>query len=181
METKDNIMDAVVTKSESLADKMNSLTAKFDLAEELLVDSEDLVEVIEEKTQDVKLLELAPTDIINLEVMTEDFKYVRETLKETTDNGRKVLKVVTLDLLDSDDDKRASLIMSFAELNKSVGDNMKLLIQSYKDLSSVLLNIDKIQKAMEHSGATVNNTINQTNYTEAVNVTELIAKMRSEE
>lgn len=140
-------------KSESLADKMNKITEKFseslETADEMILTGEDILDYVEEKTQNVDLYkeEKTPTEIINLDNMVSDFKYVRETLRENTDNGRRVLNAVTLDLLNSDDEKRASLIMSFAELNKAVADNMKLYIIAYKEISNTLLNIDKINAA----------------------------------
>lgn len=170
-------------KADSLASKMNKLTASLDLSEELIIEGEDIVEYVQEKTQDVQLYEeagLPASQIINLQNMVEDFKYVRETLKENTDNGRRVLNSVTLDLLDSEDDKRASLIMSFAELNKAIADNMKLYVQGYKEISNVLLNIDKIKKNEKaDTPTTVNNTLN-INSTEAINTVDLIKKLRGE-
>jgi hypothetical protein len=173
-------------KSESLAEKMNRLTAKFaeniDTAEEMVLTGTDIVDYVEEKTQDIKLYQdsgIPATDIINLVQMIDDFKYVRETLKENTDNGRRVLNSVTLDLLDGDDDKRASLIMSFAELNRAVADNIKLYIQSYKDISAVLLNLDKIKKAEKaDSPQTINNTLNIST-TETISTVDLIKKLTS--
>jgi hypothetical protein len=167
-------------KAESLAEKMNRLSEKFDLAEEMTITGDDIVDFVEEKTQDVDLYkeELTPTEIVNLVTMVDDFKFVRETLKETTENGRRVLNSVTLELLDSDDDKRASLILSFAELNKAVGDNMKLYMQSYKDISSVLLNIDKIKKSENENPKTINNTLNVTT-SEPISTLDLIKKLKS--
>jgi hypothetical protein len=173
-------------KSESLAEKMNRLTAKFaeniDTAEEMVLTGTDIVDYVEEKTQDIKLYQdsgIPATDIINLVQMIDDFKYVRETLKENTDNGRRVLNSVTLDLLDGDDDKRASLIMSFAELNRAVADNIKLYIQSYKDISAVLLNLDKIKKAEKaDTPQTINNTLNIST-TETISTVDLIKKLTS--
>jgi hypothetical protein len=162
---------------------MNRLTEKFtenlDVADEMVVTGDDIVEFIDEKTQDVELYsESVPAaEVINLENMVEDFKYVRETLKENTDNGRRVLNSVTYDLLDSDDEKRASLIMSFAELNKAIADNMKLYINGYKEISNVLLNIDKIKKAQTESGPnTVNNNLHL-HGTEAISTVDLIKKL----
>lgn len=173
-------------KSESLAQKMNRLTAKFaeniDTAEEMVLTGDDVYEMVEAKTQDIKLYEesgLLSAEIINLQNMVDDFKYVRETLKENTDNGRRVLNAVTLDLLDSDDDKRASLILSFAELNKAIADNMKLYIQGYKEISNVLLNLDKIKKAEKaESPQTINNTMN-INTTETISTVELIKQLQN--
>jgi hypothetical protein len=166
-------------KAESLADKMNKLSEKFNIAEEMVVTGDDVVDYVKEKTDHITLYseDLMPNEIVNLENMVHDFKYIRETLKETTENGRRVLSSVTLDLLDSDDDKRAALIMSFAELNKAVGDNMKLYMQSYKDISSTLLNLDKIKN---NNQAEVKNVTNNLNITEAVNTSDLIKQLRGE-
>ena len=170
-------------KSQSLAEKMNRLTAKFadniDTAEEMVLTGDDIVEFVEEKTQSVQLYsdQIPATEIINLNNMVEDFKYVRETLKENTDNGRRVLNSITLDLLDSDDEKRASLIMSFAELNTAIANNMKLYMLAYKEISNVLLNLDKIKKSEEPQGPqTINNTLN-INATETISTVDLIKRL----
>ena len=167
-------------KAESLAEKMNKLSEKFELADEMTLTGSDIIEFVEEKTESIELFsdDISPTEIINLQNMVDDFKYVRDTLKETNDNLRRVLNSVTLDLLDSEDDKRATLILSFAELNKAVGDNMKLYMQSYKDISTVLLNIDKIKKSVEKdSPKTINNTVN-VNTIEPISTVDLIKKLR---
>lgn len=169
-------------KSESLADKMNRLTEKLvdniDLANDMVLTGDDIESYVEEKTESINLYSSddITADVISLNNMVEDFKYVRETLKENTDNARRVLNSVTFDLLDSDDDKRASLIMSFAELNKAVADNMKLYVNSYKEISNVLLNLDKIKKSQsKENPSTVNNTLNIN--TEAVSTVDLIKKL----
>ena len=140
-------------KSEKLADRMNAITEKFseniDTVDEMIITGDDILDFVEEKTQDVDLYtstEISTTEIINLTNLISDFKYVRETLKENTDNGRRVLTCVTDDLLDEDPENRAELIISFSELNKAIAENMKLYVLSYKEISGVLLNIDKIQK-----------------------------------
>ena len=172
-------------KANSLANRMNQLTESFDLAEEMVVEGDDIIEFVEEKTKDISLYEDAeinPLEVVCIETMVSDFKYIRETLKETTDNGRRVLNAVTLDLLSEDEettgDKRSALITSFAELNRSVGDNMKLYMQSYKDISTVILNIDKVQKTKTPS--TVNNNLTIHN-TEPLNTVDLISRLRGEE
>lgn len=159
----------IETKAQSLADKMNSLTEKFDLSDEMVVTGEELEGYIQEKTKGISIYESNDSiqkidkpdsnilEYINLELMVQDFKYIRETLKETTDNGRRVLQSLTLDLLEEDEESKANLVVSFASLNKAVGDNMKLYIQSYKDISSVLMNLDKIQANERKTGPVTNN------------------------
>ena len=153
----------VKDKAESLADKMNKITAKFgdtlDNAESLEMTGDDVFEIINEKTECAKLSEEEEDngcgttqirelpEVINLDNLIRDFKYVRETLKENTDNGRKILNAVTLGILTADEDAQASLIVSFAELNKALAANAKLYINSYKEISSVIINLSKVQTA----------------------------------
>jgi hypothetical protein len=173
-------------KSNSLADKMNKITEKFsenlDTALELEVTGDDIIDYIEEKTQKIELYndsDIPTTEIINLTNLVEDFKFVRETLRENTENGRRVMNSVTLDLMDSDlkPEKRAELITSFADLNKSIADNMKLYVQSYKEISNVLINIGKIKTAEIPEGPrTVNNNLT-INSPEIVSTVDLIKKL----
>lgn len=181
-------------KANSLAKKMNELTEKFNLSKEMVLEGEDIIEDVKKKTDIIDLktstiktdLTIEPEfnsslvlELVNLQAMVEDFQYIRETLKETTDNGRRVLEKVTIDLLDSEDEQRASLIMSFAELNSAVGKNMSLYMDSYKQISNVLVNLDKIIKNVsKNSPSVVNNTQVNISSTEPINTAELLNKMR---
>ncbi len=188
-------------KANSLAKKMNELTQKFDLSHEMVISGDDIIEDVKKKTDMIDLSSGKPKiisaidveveqefntslvlELVDLQAMVDDFQYIRETLKETTDNGRSVLNKVTIDLLDSDEDGRASLILSFAELNAAVGKNMQLYMESYKNISVVLGNVDKIIKntnVRTPSGASVvNNTQVNITSTEAVSTADLLNKMR---
>lgn len=186
-------------KANALANKMNELTSKFNLSEEMVLAGDDIIEDVKKKTDIIDLSSKKPSlknvveaeiepefnttlvlELINLQAMTEDFQYIRETLKETTDNGRRVLEKVTIDLLDSDEEQRASLIMSFAELNAAVGKNMSLYMDSYKQISNVLVNLDKIIKNVNSKpvASVVNNTQVNINSTEQISTAELLNKMR---
>lgn len=182
-------------KANSLAKKMNELTEKFSLSQEMVLSGDDIIEDVKKKTDiiDLKTSEVIQTELeqefnstlvlelVNLKAMVEDFEYIRETLKETTDNGRRVLNKVTIDLLDSEDDQRASLILSFAELNSAVGKNMSLYMDSYKQISNVLVNLDKIIKntnSKSPASSVVNNTQVNITSTESVSTAELLNRMR---
>lgn len=178
-------MTYIKAKSETLADKMNALNEKFNLSEEMTIVGEEVEDFVQDKIQNIDLYESAGigTDlIVNLESMVQDFKYVRDTLKETTDNGRKVLQYISNDLLNEDDEDgdRASLVESFAALNKAVGDNMKLYMQSYKDISSVLINIEKLREAALKQKPEKNIT-GDTFEGEAVSTADLLKQMEEEE
>lgn len=183
-------------KANSLANKMNQLTERFNLSDEMVLSGDDIIEDVKKKTSVIDLnsnqLSLIDTtieqefnsslvlELVNLQAMVEDFQYIRETLKETTDNGRRVLNKVTLDLLDTEEDGRAELITSFAELNSAVGKNMSLYMDSYKQISNVLVNLDKIIKntSKQTVGSVVNNTQVNITSTESISTADLLNKMR---
>ena len=186
-------------KANALANKLNKLTEKFNLSNEMVLSGDDIIEDVKKKTDLIELNSGVPKlnetidveieqefntslvlELVNLKAMVEDFEYIRETLKETTDNGRRVLNKVTIDLLDSDEDQRASLILSFAELNSAVGKNMSLYMDSYKQISNVLVNLDKIIKNVNKTKPAniVNNTQVNISSTEQISTAELLNKMR---
>lgn len=185
-------------KANSLANKLNELTAKFNLSEEMVISGEDIIEDVKKKTDIIDLssgkakvvdADIEPEfnsaivlELVNLQAMVEDFQYIRETLKETTDNGRRVLNKVTIDLLDTEEDQRAALITSFAELNSAVGKNMSLYMDSYKQISNVLVNLDKIIKntnSRTPTNSVVNNTQVNITSTEQISTADLLNKLRT--
>jgi hypothetical protein len=168
-------------KAESLAQKMNSITQKLDLTEELLLEGDDIIEYVQEKTKNIQTVtESDPKykDIMNLEIMTDDFKYIRETLKEVSDNARRVQSSITIDLLSEDSGSdRPSLITAFSELSKAITDAQKLYIQSYREMSTTLLNLDKMKKddpEREVKGITIEAEKS------VISTTDLLKKLREE-
>jgi len=170
-------------KADSLAERMNKITEKFkeniESAEELDVTGNDIIEFVEEKTKEIQLYseDVSPIDVLNLSSMVQDFKYVRETLHENTENGRRVLNSVALSLLDEDDEKKASLILSFAELNKAMADNMKLYILSYREISNIIANIDKVRRAALPSNSPQSITNNLTINSEPVSTIDILKEL----
>jgi hypothetical protein len=166
--------------AESLASKMNKLSETLDLSEDLLVSGDDIVDYVEDTTKKIDLSkEVNYADIMNLEIMTEDFRFVRSTLKEVTENARRVQNAVTVDLLSDDDvDSRASLIISFAELSKAITDAQKLYVLSYKEMSTTLLNLDKIKQNDESSGSGSSVTNNNLHIYDPVTTADLIKKLK---
>jgi len=135
----------VKEKTGLLSDRMNmladKLTQNLDLADELTSEGDGIVKMAE--INDL-VSTLDSSQIINLKNMVHDFQYIRATLKENADNGRRVLNAITLELLEDDGKTNGNLVTSFAELNRAVADNMKLYITAYKDISNTLLNINKL-------------------------------------
>lgn len=171
-------------KAESLAEKMNKLTAKFNLAEELIVEGDDIIDFVEEKTHKSELLssnidlsvsDLSAANLVNLQLMLENFTYIRDTLKENTENGRRALNLITLELLE-ESDKRAENVLMFTQLNTAICENMKLYIASYKEISATLINLDKVKKSEKPDKVTVTNNLNVIN-NETISTADLIKKL----
>ena len=141
-------MSEIKTKSEKLAEKFNLITSKISEsignADALMVDANDICDevsqVIEEIPQNYTD-ELDVSEIINLQNLLEDFKYVRQTLKENTELGKKMLKAMGTEL---ECEPNPKMLESYALLQGTLTDNLKLFLQSYKDISNVMMNISKI-------------------------------------
>jgi hypothetical protein len=158
---------------------MEKLSKKLDLSDELLSQGDSITEFVQSESKNISSANYA--DIMNISIMSDDFAYVRETLKEITENARRVQNAITLELLNHDGDKRASLVVSFAELSRAITDAQKLYVDSYKQMSGTLLNLDKIKKAEELeklSGHTVNNL--HIHGSEAISTLELMKKLKKE-
>ena len=170
----DNISD-LSNKADSLASKMNAISKKLsdniDIADELEENGDNVLELVESKKMQIQNI-IPVNHIINLDNMVNDFSYVRETLKENTDNARRVLNAIALKLIEEEDEKQAALIISFSELNKAVVYNMKLYISSYREISNILLNIDKIKKEQEK-----NPDLQKSKKLISVSTTDLIKKL----
>lgn len=143
-----------IEKFEAINNKMNKITKELakntDLGEELLSSTKDLAEVIE-SAKPPKAASNDETDMIDAVVdvdnMIEDFSYMRAMLRETTQNSKRVLESVTEELMLSEEDNRASLIVAFSELNKAQLEGIKLFMLSYKEISVILSNFAKVRQA----------------------------------
>lgn len=150
-------------KARGLAERIEGLSESLDRSDELLSEGDGVLEKAEQISDSP--VPLKPTgggvlheegsyaDIMNLATMTDDFRFVRDTLKEVTENARRVQGSITLELLESEGEKRSSLVMSFSELSKAITDAQKLYVQSYKEMSNTLLNLDKIKQNSDRAGA----------------------------
>ena len=156
---------------DNITEKIKEISSKFDVAEQVLQESE----LIEDISKDVinHKDEYHPSDVMSLEIMAEDFKFNRNSLRESITYGKKVLERVAQDLL-LDDKGKATDTQAFAELTSAVLNGTKVLSQMYKDFSTVLLNIKKINESQTPQNVTNNLTIN-----EPISTVDLIEKLRN--
>ena len=152
-----------LSKADLIANKLNKISEKFaekiSNAQDLIVAGDDLVLDTNSVVNEIESLpayefnlDLLP-QILNLENMMADVKYIRESLKENTDLAMKLLKTT---------------------------ENMKLFLACYKDVSSILINISKLVKNKNDKNdkdkKTTNITIN-TDSTEIKSTAELIKQL----
>ena len=163
-----------VTSATSASDKIKAISAKFDAAEELI--SDDIQVTLDTSVQEItkNKQEYNPIDVMSLQTMSQDFSFSRETLKESITYGRKVLEMATQDLLLAEGDKKSGNTIAFAELTTAVLNGVKTYSQLYKDFSTVLLNIKKINTS--DTPDTVNNTIN---VIEDISTVDLIERLKN--
>ena len=158
----------IETRAESLARKMNNITNKFkenlDIAEDMDVTGNDIIEFVENKTKELpqSLDDTSYLELINLNTLLQDFDYIRKTLRENAEQGRNIIKSLGIDITASDPEELAGLITSYAELNKSITDTLKLFIQAYKDISTIITNLEKVKSGFNKT----TNNLNITNISE---------------
>lgn len=161
-------MELIKTKAENLSKNLNkvatALARQCEKAEVLEVNADDIMSYAEDK------MPLLPEDI-DTQMMMDDFAYVRGVLKENTECARRMLEHVSSNMLDEDDNITPGMLTAFSELNKSIAENMKLYIHSYKDLSAALTNL--------RSKGNVTNNLNIINTDDKpISVKDIINKLR---
>ena len=182
MEIRPRIMHIIDLKctedrANTLADKMNRITARFkenlDSAEEMDLTGNDIIEYAEEKTADLpkNLDDASYLELINLNTLLQDFDYIRRTLRENADQGRGIIKTLGIDISASDPDSLAALITSYAELNKSITDTLKLFVQAYKDISTIITNLEKVKSGFNKT----TNNLNITNISDNPNGLDIVS------
>lgn len=165
-------IEDIKTKADQLAEKMNNITNSFsknaDCADEMTVEGDELLnlvnDVIDVSNKDVMAVVdgnknsglVTRTEALNLKTLIDDFSYVRGMLKTNADAGRRIMANLTLSILNVDDDDehvelsdKALLISAFADINKSVAVNMDLYLKTYKEISTILLQLDKIKDTQD--------------------------------
>lgn len=151
-------------RANKLADKMNKITARFkenlDVADEMDISGNDIIEYAEDKTKDLpkNLDDASYLELINLNTLLKDFDYIRTTLRDNAEQGRSIIKTLGVDISASDPDSLAELITSYAELNKSITDTLKLFVQAYKDISTIITNLEKVKSGFNKTTNNLNIT-----------------------
>lgn len=121
-------------------EKLARLESKFGMATSLV---DDLDDAISELNMEENLPEIGvPTDgavapeasIMDMNSLRQDFGLVRANVLKLVQNGQKILdKAGELDLADL----KPSHIEALASLQNTIGSNLKLMMDIYKDIASI--------------------------------------------
>lgn len=124
--------------------KFENLERKLNIATEL----------VNEMTIDVESIELVPVEVVNGEVATQedkpvelftmdtlktDFMLIRNNIMKLVADGQRILS--TASVIDVSDLK-ASTIQALAGLQQAIGQNLKLMVDSYK----IIVEIEKLRQ-----------------------------------
>lgn len=81
--------------------------------------------------------------IIDLKLLVEDYKNLRNLVLANTATSKKVLDSLIIEMF-VNEVCTPEMVSSYSTLLKTINDSMKLMTNSYKEISDVLLNIHKI-------------------------------------
>lgn len=129
-----------ISDVEVIVDNFENKTLKSDISD---ITEITPTEVIESNTNTNK--NKISIELFNLKLMIDDYKKVRESLLENVDNTQKIVNSITSDIF-NEENASADKITAYANLVTAVNSSIKLLTASYKDISSILLNLKKLEQ-----------------------------------
>lgn len=91
---------------------------------------------------ELKISELNPTDVIKLKQVVDDYEKMRKVVLFNVEQSTKMSAQMAEDMELSGFD--AELVSAFAKLVETTNKSLKILTDSYKTISDILLNINKI-------------------------------------
>lgn len=144
------MLETTKQKADILADRMNKITESFasnvEMTDGMIATGDDLSDVVSSAIIEPTNM-IGKADAVNLETLLQDFKYVREVLKTNADSGRRIIENITLDIMGGElvGAEKSLMIEAFASINKSIAVNMDLYLKSYKEISTILVQLDKIK------------------------------------
>lgn len=143
---------------QALKDKLNKITDKLseqlDVAADISVQTDDVAGYVADLTSRPENY----LDAFSIATLLQDFSFIRESLRANTTAGKNLLNSLSTDIAMMEAQELAHLVDSFAELNRSITDSLKLYVQAYKDLSNILVTLQRSNTSSEIVPKVQNNT-----------------------
>lgn len=98
--------------------------------------------IVNDSESNLNISELNPTDVIKLKQVVDDYEKMRKVVLFNVEQSTKMSAQMAEDMELSGFD--AELVSAFAKLVETTNKSLKILTDSYKTISDILLNINKI-------------------------------------
>lgn len=128
-----------ISDVEVIVDNFENKTLKSDILDITEITPSEVIEQRDSNKNKISI------ELFNLKLMIDDYKKVRESLLENVDNTQKIVNSITSDIF-NEENASADKITAYANLVTAVNSSIKLLTASYKDISSILLNLKKLEQ-----------------------------------
>lgn len=151
-ETQNNdIIDVEDENSESTSFEMTSQTQNTQNNVSILPAPKDISENVETK---ISLDNIE--GIIDLKVLVQDYQNLRQIVLSNSANSKKLLESLLIEIF-ANDSVDPEMIASYSQLLNTVNSSMKLLTSSYKEISNILMNIQKLNATQKPKEIKVEN------------------------
>jgi hypothetical protein len=141
--------------------KLTNLETKFNLAEQLIDELGTVVDDLgfQEFLNPIDINPNLPANsIMDMSLLAQDFLLARTNILKLIHNGQKILEEASvLDI----GDLKASQLEALSTLQSTIGANIKLLMDCYKDIAAIEKTRQKPTTKAETNPAQVTNTVNQ--------------------
>ena len=94
--------------------------------------------------------------IIDLKVLVQDYQNLRQIVLSNSANSKKLLESLLIEIF-ANDSVDPEMIASYSQLLNTVNSSMKLLTSSYKEISNILMNIQKLNATQKPKEIKVEN------------------------
>lgn len=141
-----------ISQAEKLASKLDSLNKYFDIAENTVI------EVAEELDDNIDIDVNCDdgVDLLNLNILRQDFDMIRTTLITNISKGREVISALTTSISELEVTS-GQVISAYAELVAVVNNSLKLLTSTYKDILSIQTTLNEKTNSKD-KGSSINNS-----------------------
>ena len=136
-----------IEQANILANKLDRLNQFFDITQSTVDEITKEVDTID----DFEVIDEDENSIITLSLLKSDFGFIRKTLIDNIENGKKVIDKLSLEI-EVEQQSAGSVISAYAELVGTINSSLKLLSSSYKDIIDMNIKINKIQKEGASTG-----------------------------
>ena len=118
----------------SKAERIKSLEQKFNLAESLVQELDEIIEDVPDEIEEPQLPELIETSIMCISSLKQDFMLARNNIIKLINTGQRILDQASVLEIS---DLKASQLEALAVMQSTLGANLKLLLEIYKDIAAI--------------------------------------------